>query len=323
MAAATKFSAMLQKNTRRIVAVLTYAVLEWILIISILLNSLFSYCITKFAKRFGLKPPCSWCSRVDHVLETGKGTKSYRDHLCDAHATEVSRLSFCLNHGKLVETHLMCEDCLDSGPDQDGDPNGVEVVSCSCCERSLSGKFSPPYLLIKALQKGSFVIESIDDDTNGGDKSREPEKFCTFEDQAEEEIVETKINNADDENADDEKAADEHRVLSRVGNLQCDEKEADGDTESCKVSIRNKDSSCTSPNAVQRCLAEDLMAHIMCPWKCECDCQKPAGLIASSTNGVQETWNGSPLSCSLSISEVFRGFWWKRKREMERHTNGT
>ena len=84
--AANKFATMLHRNTNKITLVLVYAILEWILILPLLLlNSLFSYLIIKFADYFGLKRPCIWCTRIDHIIEPGKiNNNSCIDLVCEA-----------------------------------------------------------------------------------------------------------------------------------------------------------------------------------------------------------------------------------------------
>ncbi|XP_010274744.1 PREDICTED: myosin-binding protein 2 [Nelumbo nucifera] len=184
--AANKFATMLSRNTHKITLILVYVVLEWFLIFFLLLNSLFSYLIVKFANYFGLKTPCLWCSRIDHVFEPGKEHASYRDLVCENHASEISKLGYCSNHRKLVEAQDMCEECSSSRPnchgksidisrriaffswvkDMDIDvisthgekkiengekkvENGEKVLRCSCCDSSLSSKFHSPYLLFQ------------------------------------------------------------------------------------------------------------------------------------------------------------------------------
>lgn len=182
--AANKFATMLHRNTNKITLILVYAVLEWILIALLLLNSLFSYLIIKFADYFGLKRPCLWCSRLDHIFEPQKSNTSHRDLICEAHATEISKLGYCLNHRKLAESRDMCEDCSSSSSDTDchewskkfaffpwmkqigmikdgGDGNDNDKVvesneigkeenlkKCSCCGVDLSTRFYPPCILI-------------------------------------------------------------------------------------------------------------------------------------------------------------------------------
>ncbi|KAK8627664.1 hypothetical protein V6N13_135269 [Hibiscus sabdariffa] len=197
-------------NTNRIVLVLAYALLEWILILLLLLNSLFSYLIIKFADYFGLKRPCLWCSRLDHVFEPSKYSNSYRDLVCDDHANEISRLGYCSNHRKLVEYQDMCEDCLSSswsaGCDLsemldfspwmkkvgliqhcDGDKvmgNSEENFKCCCCGVMLEKKWNFPYLLIKPSwevldysRKGNLIAEDggfdgVADEGNASDGTR-------------------------------------------------------------------------------------------------------------------------------------------------------
>ncbi|PON62751.1 Zein-binding domain containing protein [Parasponia andersonii] len=180
--AANKFATMLHRNTNKITLILVYAVLEWTLIVLLLLNSLFSYLIIKFADYFGLKRPCLWCSRLERVFEPGKAKNSHRDLICEAHATEISQLGYCPNHRKLAESRDMCEDCSSSsacsshewskkfaffpwlkqigliqGGDRDHDDyddkevveDGEESFECSCCGVSLKEKFYSPCILIR------------------------------------------------------------------------------------------------------------------------------------------------------------------------------
>ncbi|XP_022887414.1 myosin-binding protein 2-like [Olea europaea var. sylvestris] len=112
---ANRFATILYRNTSKITLILIYALLEWILIVLLLFNSLFSYLIIKFAQYFGLKPPCTWCTTPDHIFEPAKNI--HRKHFCEIHAKEISNLGFCSNHRKLSEFGEMCDDCLSSGPE--------------------------------------------------------------------------------------------------------------------------------------------------------------------------------------------------------------
>lgn len=220
MAATNKFATMLHRNTNKIVVILVYAFLEWILILLLLLNSLFTYLITKFAKCFGLKPPCLFCSRLDNVLHQGNSSSSFHsDVVCETHATEISNLGYCSNHQRLAETNSMCESCLASRPShhrigfvslrshEKYDENGENVDSCSCCHESLNRYLYPSYLLLKPswedgnyLSKGSLIVESIeDDDDKEGDS-----KYIEFE-----------INNGED-HVHDEEVLDEHQIVSDI-----------------------------------------------------------------------------------------------------------
>lgn len=98
--------------------------------------------------------------------------------MCEAHASEISKLGFCSNHQKLAESQDMCEDCSSSSqPDyvklsrnfgffpwmkqigmiQDesadaGDKAIVKVeedMRCSCCGVNLDNRFYPPCILIR------------------------------------------------------------------------------------------------------------------------------------------------------------------------------
>ncbi|XP_016494763.1 myosin-binding protein 2 isoform X1 [Nicotiana tabacum] len=191
---ANKFATMLYRNTNKITLILIYAVLEWTLIVLLLLNSLLSYLIIKFAEYFGLKPPCLWCSRVDHLFDHGKNRNIHRDLLCEAHATEVSKLGFCSKHQRLAESQDTCEDCssarpgflgvsdnfaffpwmkdikmIENGKEMTLENGGEVALNCSCCGVSLETKFSTPYMLIKPswddleyTHKGNLIIEAND-----------------------------------------------------------------------------------------------------------------------------------------------------------------
>ncbi|KAK6122395.1 hypothetical protein DH2020_043837 [Rehmannia glutinosa] len=191
---------MLHRNTNKITLILIYAVLEWILIVLLLLNSLFSYLILKFAEFFGLKSPCPWCTRLDHIFDPAKGDNNMNRYLlCEVHAEEISKLGFCSNHRKLVDSQGMCEDCLSSRPEFEnssknfglmkgfgGFQNGKEKVgengevslNCTCCGVSLDDSFNnkySSYILLKTsswddvlecAQKENLIIEAGDCDDN-------------------------------------------------------------------------------------------------------------------------------------------------------------
>lgn len=166
-----------------------------------------------------------WCSRLDHILEPGK-SKNYRDLVCETHASEISKLGYCLNHQKLAESQDMCEECTSSS--QPGCPelskqfaffpwmnkigfirSGDEKVSeneegnlrCSCCAVSLDSKYYPPCILIKPSwenfdypPKQNWLaeagVEAHTDDGNHSDRSRSD--FVTSQCQDEQNIVENR-----------------------------------------------------------------------------------------------------------------------------------
>lgn len=238
--ATNKFATMLHRSTNKIVAILVYAFLEWILIILLLLNSLFSYFITKFANFFGLKPPCLYCSRVDNVFHQENETIFQSDLVCETHATEISNISYCSNHQRLAQTHSMCEDCFSSRPNLHhekyfsfGMRHDENVTNrCSCCNERLKNQIYPSYLLLKPswdddgnyLSKGSLIVESIEDDDD-----KEGDKYLEFE-----------INNGEEHDHDHE-----HQIFSdiesfilrevaedrssSVSNLNSDEKDVEKD----------------------------------------------------------------------------------------------
>ncbi|KAK9272023.1 hypothetical protein L1049_002392 [Liquidambar formosana] len=251
--------------------------LEWVLIFLLLLNSLFSYLITKFADYFGLKQPCLWCSRVDHILEPRKTTHSYRDLVCEAHATEISKLGYCSDHRRLAESHSMCKDCLSSRPKYNGKANEMSRTvaffswvkdnrtendeknnRCSCCNESLDSKLHSPFLMFKpswgvldSTKKGSLIIEAMDNDDNGGEYS-DPHKFSSKADQGKNAGgIEGNSEDADgDENQiifdigslSSREAAEENFSRS-VSNFQCNEKEGNDDEEAKTPKITHQDSS--------------------------------------------------------------------------------
>ncbi|CAL0307648.1 unnamed protein product [Lupinus luteus] len=133
--AGNKFATMLHRNTNSMVVILVYAVLEWVLILLLLFNSLFSYLMTKLAESVGLKPPCFWCSRVDHVLQPGKSTNLYKDLLCET-------------HGRVMKMH----------PD---------LPTLFVNESFLGDE--------NFTSKGSRIVESIDDEKEGDREKNEKE----------------------------------------------------------------------------------------------------------------------------------------------------
>ncbi|XP_073140785.1 myosin-binding protein 2-like [Henckelia pumila] len=195
--APNKFATMLNRNTNKISIILIYAVLEWILIALLLLNSLFSYLIIKFAEYFGLKPPCLWCTRLDDIFDPAKRGKNLRrDLLCEGHSKEISKMGYCLNHQKLVESQEMCEDCSSSRPEINGFSkkfnffsrvrdfgmiqrneervyeNGEVSMHCSCCGVSLDNVDNnndayssyiflktPSWDVLECAQKKDFALD--------------------------------------------------------------------------------------------------------------------------------------------------------------------
>ncbi|CAL9198339.1 myosin-binding protein 2 [Musa acuminata AAA Group] len=174
--AANKFATVLHRNSHRMAVILVYAILEWALILFLLLNGLFGYLIARFAAFFGLKAPCIFCSRVDHLFEKDEGRRrhAYRDLLCDEHAAEVTKLGYCAYHRRLAEAGEMCEDCCFSTRPVEAavlswmkrSEEGEKDLRCSCCDVVLESGFYSPYLLFKPSwgaveydHKGNLVDE--------------------------------------------------------------------------------------------------------------------------------------------------------------------
>ncbi|XP_019094141.1 PREDICTED: myosin-binding protein 2-like [Camelina sativa] len=103
--AANRFATLIHRKTNRITLILVYAFLEWSLIFFILLNSLFSYFILRFADYFGLKRPCLFCSRLDRFFHPSRKSPSPRDLLCDDHALEISNSQQQRFRGRGGHTH--------------------------------------------------------------------------------------------------------------------------------------------------------------------------------------------------------------------------
>ncbi|KAK1374671.1 putative myosin-binding protein 4 [Heracleum sosnowskyi] len=191
--ATNKFATLLHRNTNKFTLILVYILLEWTLIALLLLNSLLSCLIIKFANYFGLKPPCFWCSRIDHFLEPQKGINFHRDFLCETHANEISILGYCRNHQNLVAYNDMCEDCSSSRPDfnrvskcftvfswvkeiemihDDAEKvfdDRVLSLKCSCCDVSLEKQVYSPHVLECAQNENLMLDEEGNDNVTKKD----------------------------------------------------------------------------------------------------------------------------------------------------------
>ena len=151
------------------------------------MNSFFSYMIRRFAAYFGLKPPCSWCSRLDHhLLVPKKSSHTFIDLVCEAHAKEISNLTYCSNHKKLAESKGLCQECFCFETNANCQENLMKC-SCTCCGKMLSMKGNDggnhsgldcEHQIISDI--GSFGIrESADDDSNAEDEINAVAKIQT------------------------------------------------------------------------------------------------------------------------------------------------
>ncbi|KAK4802536.1 hypothetical protein SAY86_000739 [Trapa natans] len=111
---------------------------------------------------FGLKHPCLWCSRADHVLDRGKKVNSiWVNSVCHYHASEIAELGYCQIHRKLAKSQEMCENCSSriAVPEE-------TTSSCSCCNQILEEKVFRSDLLLRPswcdTQVPSHEVESND-----------------------------------------------------------------------------------------------------------------------------------------------------------------
>ncbi|XP_041017338.1 myosin-binding protein 1-like isoform X1 [Juglans microcarpa x Juglans regia] len=168
---------------------LSSAVLEWLLIIFLFVNALFSFLLTKFSRYCKLQMPCLLCSRLDHVFR-GEKSGYLWDLICGHHKLEISNLVLCHAHNKLVDVRGLCETCLFSfatinksnaetyrllvgklgedtlcGFDQDPLIEGHKICSssirhCSCCNEPWVLRSHPP----KLIQTKSVGFEAAEFD---------------------------------------------------------------------------------------------------------------------------------------------------------------
>lgn len=127
---------------RRVSSALSTALLEWILMLLLFVDAVYSFLVTRFARLCRLPAPCPFCSRLDHVLGNEKPC-FYRELICKTHKSEISSLAFCRLHQKLGGAQSMCERCCEKADDDDkaDDSNqGIDAVfnspgvrTCSCC----------------------------------------------------------------------------------------------------------------------------------------------------------------------------------------------
>nr|CAB3478473.1 unnamed protein product [Digitaria exilis] len=134
---------------RRVSSALSTALLEWILMLLLFIDAVYSFLVTRFARFCRLPAPCPFCTRLDHVLGNEKPC-FYRELICKTHKSEISSLAFCLLHQKLAGAKSMCEGCCEKTSDRntedemdvnelDGNQRNDDVwnspptKTCSCC----------------------------------------------------------------------------------------------------------------------------------------------------------------------------------------------
>uniref|UniRef100_A0A0A8YTW6 GTD-binding domain-containing protein n=1 Tax=Arundo donax TaxID=35708 RepID=A0A0A8YTW6_ARUDO len=181
---------------RRLSSALSTALLEWILMLLLFIDAVYSFLVTRFAHLCRLPAPCPFCSRLDHVLGNEKPC-FYRELICKTHKSEISSLAFCHLHQKLAGAQSMCEGCCAKVNDDDKTDEPVMVGNifdsnqgiddvlnsaltriCSCCgqhfkqQRTLSsGKIAE---LEPTEAVGSTKIYKDYSVAGQGDESLEP-----------------------------------------------------------------------------------------------------------------------------------------------------
>lgn len=181
-------------RSQQLSALLSSAILEWVLMLLLLLLGLLSYLVTTFAHLCKLQPPCPLCTRLDHVLGKAK-PGFYRDLMCNSHKAEASSWAFCHIHQKLVDVHSMCEACIlsfatdnksnletyqslvgklgvgigDVGCGHDFSlssaseaPVTKEDTLCSCCSRPSKVK-SYPFVVLQRKDSGVNIVDICGD----------------------------------------------------------------------------------------------------------------------------------------------------------------
>ncbi|TKW17065.1 hypothetical protein SEVIR_5G341400v4 [Setaria viridis] len=146
---------------RRVSSALSTALLEWILMLLLFIDAVYSFLVTRFARFCRLPAPCPFCSRLDHVLGNEKPC-FYRELICKTHKSEISSLAFCHLHQKLASAQSLCEGCcektsddeiadepvmdvneLDSNQRNDVVRNSNPTRICSCCGQHFKQRSVP------------------------------------------------------------------------------------------------------------------------------------------------------------------------------------
>ncbi|KAF8098652.1 hypothetical protein N665_0261s0021 [Sinapis alba] len=221
--AANRFATLIHRKTNRITLVLVYAFLEWSLIFFILLNSLFSYFILRFADYFGLKRPCLLCSRLDRFFDPSGKSPSHKDLLCDDHSLEISTVPskpLFESKGSLegrdeFPKELVC--CPLMEPDL-GDDKGYGFITANLIGDDVqvhNGRlFNERSRSIFVLEEGLGSEHLIDS---------QERSFTRFEEETEERVVdeeqeetEEKVVDDEEEEETEEKVIDEEETEEKV-----------------------------------------------------------------------------------------------------------
>ncbi|ESQ28130.1 hypothetical protein EUTSA_v10018172mg [Eutrema salsugineum] len=280
--AANKFATLIHRKTNRITLVLVYAFLEWSLIFFILLNSLFSYFILRFADYFGLKRPCLFCSRLDRFFDASGESTSHRDLLCDDHALEISRVrSKPLEESKgFGEARLSSEEFLKDLVDR----SSVEKTAWSCCSpidpdlgditRNLIGddvqihngqlfiERSRSIFVLKEEEETIGSVHLIDSQERSYTRKEEETEEKLDEQRKEEEAEKEEINSdsTDNEDDDDEKG-DEFSCY--VSSFDCNKETSTEKEEEHKVDLAMEAAEETAPPKNLEFYIDDEDCHLI------------------------------------------------------------
>lgn len=113
-----------------IISSLVSAILEWILMFMIFVDSSFAYLVTRFAHRSQLQIPCMLCSRLDHFLGNER-EGFYWDLICNHHKSKLSSLVRCQLHKSKYEAREITNESSQVGRLQDKDSDPLPHVEYS------------------------------------------------------------------------------------------------------------------------------------------------------------------------------------------------
>ncbi|GMN31883.1 hypothetical protein TIFTF001_041658 [Ficus carica] len=149
-------SSMVEENRNLLgfMAALSYAASEWFLIFMLLVNAVLSYLLTKFADYCKLQIPCILCSRIDHVIGSGK-PRGYRNLLCSNHILEISSSICCHVHSKYADGQGMCDDCFFSSARKNSLCLGTQRIMGGKLETDIGNSGLESLLLNRDFARGS------------------------------------------------------------------------------------------------------------------------------------------------------------------------
>lgn len=161
-----------------IMSSLVSAILEWILMFMIFVDSSFAYLVTRFAHRSQLQTPCLLCSRLDHILGNHR-EGFYWDLICHSHKSKISSLVLCRLHNNLVDAHRMCETCISSFTKSDSEAyrllvgklgteldDNIDSRKCLCCNEQWISRTSIQNLFDRGPGEAREIAKESDKGTD-------------------------------------------------------------------------------------------------------------------------------------------------------------